>query len=101
MRLRVRDLQAQDLVIGEGAGPQTPDPAVIVHQQHVVVGGRLGLDEVLRVGEAVAHQRVVDPAEFLRRKHVFAQVEVVAFVIDEMEGQQAHQTCREVTTARL
>ncbi len=49
---RVGDLQPQDLLIGQGAVAQPGDPPGVVHQQHVLIGGRLGLDEIFRDGEA-------------------------------------------------
>src|SRR5262249_59258961 len=79
---RVGNLEAQDLLIGQGAAAQLLHPGGVVYQADVVVGGRLWRREVLVHGEAGTQQAVVQPAEFLGRKDVVAQVQVVAFVVD-------------------
>ena len=58
----------------------------------LVSGGAIKLGTDLVPGEYVLQVIVKD---------MLAEVQVVTFVIDEMERQRAHQACSEVTTATL
>ena len=104
---RIRDLQPQDVLIAQRAAAQFGDPLCVVHQPHVLIGGRLGLDEIFRRGEARAQHAVVQPAVFLRGKDVLAQMQIVAFVVNQPKRQhgpgaaQSVSDCSAVTTATL
>ena len=84
---RIGDLQAQNVLVAQGAVAQLGDPLGDVHQQDVFVRGGGRLDEILGRGETRADQAVVQPAVFLGGEDVRAEVQVVALGVDQAEGQ--------------
>jgi len=84
---RVRDLEQQFLLIGERAGLELADVVGGVHQQDVVVRGRLRLQEVLRRGQARFQQPLVDEPVLLGGEDMRAQGQVVAVAVDQLKGQ--------------
>src|SRR5207249_4461824 len=70
----------------ERATPQFGHPGGIVHEQHVLVGGRWGLDEIVRPGETGIEKPVAQPAILPGGKNVIAEVQIVLIGIDEPQG---------------
>src|SRR5271165_2726535 len=62
------------------------DPVGGVHAEDVRVAGRVGAEEIFFRGDSFGHESFGDETEFLRGEDVRAEVQVVAFVIDEFEG---------------
>src|SRR5208282_4774240 len=58
------------------------------------IGGRFRAKEIIGEGDAVLHQLIGHQAIFLRGKDVCVQVEIVAFVVDELEGQHERSLWR-------
>ena len=56
----------------ERAGLQLLDVLRLVHQQNVLVGGGLGLEKVVGLGDAGRDQAIADAAVFFGRKDVVA-----------------------------
>ena len=83
---RVRNFHAQLFDRTERAGLEFVDIFVRVDAQNIFVGSRRWRDEVGRRGEFLFDERVADEAVFLRWENVRAEVEVVAFVVDERDG---------------
>jgi len=63
------------------------DPVFGVDSADVGVTGGLGAEKVVEFGDAVVEEFVVDEAEFFGGEYVSAEVEIVAFVVDEFEGE--------------
>ena len=103
----VRNLQPQDVLVAERAVAQFGNVLRLVHQPHVVVGGRLRLHEVFRHREPAAQHTVFQPAIFLGWKDVLPEVQIVAFVVNQPVRQhgpgcrQSVSDCSAVTTATL
>jgi len=76
-------------VESQRAGAQPLHPIPVVDQQQVGLASRLGLDQILGGGQAIPQQPFAEQTEFLRRENVVAQVQVVARMIDQLEGQHA------------
>ena len=86
---RVRNFELDDLGFGQRSGFQAMHPAGIVDSQHIVIGSGLGFDEIGRLGEAFFEQRCVNQPVLARGKHMVAEVEIVARMINELERQHA------------
>jgi hypothetical protein len=63
------------------------DPVFGVDSANVGVGCAFGAEKVVGFGDAVVQELVVNEAKFFGRENVGAEVEVVALVVDEFEGQ--------------
>jgi hypothetical protein len=57
--------------------------------QNVIVARRHGLQEVLLRGYSLLQEPFVNETVFLRRKNMRTQIQVVAFVVNELERQHA------------
>ncbi len=84
---RVRNLQPYDLLEAQRAGFQPAYPPGLVHQQHVFIPRRLGLDEVFRFHHPFLQQPLADQPVLLRGEDVVAEVQVVTGMVDQLEGQ--------------
>jgi hypothetical protein len=62
------------------------DPVFGVNATDVGIGGGFRAEKVAGFGDAVVEEFVVDQAKFFGRENVGAEIEVVAFVVDEFEG---------------
>ena len=69
----IRNLQAQNILIGECAAAQFRNPLRVVHQQDVLVRRRLRRREILGRGEPRADQPVVQPPVFFRGEDVVSE----------------------------
>jgi hypothetical protein len=56
-----------------------------VNAEKVLVGGAIGFHDVVRRGDFFAEEEFVEQAEFLRWENVCAEIEIVAWVVDEFE----------------
>ena len=63
------------------------DPVFGVDSADVGVASGFRAEKVAGFGDGVVEEFVVDQAEFFGGKDVGAEIEVVAFVVDEFEGQ--------------
>src|SRR5208337_776454 len=84
---RVGHFENHQIVLRERAGLELVHPVGRVHALDIRVGGGFRAKEIIGEGDAVFHQLIGDQAVFLRGKDVRAQVEIVEFVVDELEGQ--------------
>ena len=82
---RIRDFELHLFAGGECPGFEFVDPVGRMDAQDVGVGGGFRAEKVFNVGDGVVEEFVVNEAEFLRRKDVGAEMQVVVFVIDEFE----------------
>jgi len=89
---RIRDLEFHLFAVRKRAGFEFLDPVRGVHPKDVCVGSRFGAEEVVELGNAVVEEFIVNETEFLRRENMGAEVEVVAFMIDELEGEHGSDT---------
>jgi hypothetical protein len=62
-----------------------------MYQANVVIGGRLGLKEILRDGGSEREQAVVYELVFLAGKDVMSHGEQIAITVDEPERQHKRQ----------
>ena len=81
----IGDLQVRQLFQGKCAGPQPLHPIRRMHQHQIVIGGGLGLDEIIRTRESVRQQAFTDQAKLLRWENMRTQIEIVAGVINKFE----------------
>jgi adenylate cyclase, class 2 len=88
----VRDFQLQDLVKTQRSGAKAADPPFIVNQNEVLFRGWLGCYEISGARELLGQHPLADEAVFLGGKHMIAEVEVIAFVVDKPE--RKHETGR-------
>jgi len=65
-----------------------------VNAEKVLVGGAVGLNDVVRRGDFFAEEKFVEEAEFLRWENVCAEVEIVAWVVDEFEWEHGMDSGR-------
>src|SRR6266481_1709038 len=90
---RVRHLKPHFFAGGQGSGLQLTHPICRVNTKNVFVRGRVWRQEIVFCGDSLAQQQLGNETEFLRRKNVFAEIQVVAFVIDQFERQ--HRVLRD------
>ncbi len=85
--LGIGDFEFHEFAGGERGGFEFVDPVRSVDEEDVGVGGGIGAEDVFGGCNGVAEKFVGDEAEFLRGEDVGAEVEVVAFVVEEFEGE--------------
>jgi hypothetical protein len=61
-------------------------------EENVGIARGLGNEKIGSVGEALGKKRVVNQTIFLRRKDMRAEIQVVAVVIDKLEGQHGNRS---------
>jgi|SRR5580704_10588495 hypothetical protein len=64
--------------------------------QNICVGGRLWRQKIIRRGNAIGKQLVVNQTIFLRWKNVRAQIQIVSLIVHELEWHHDGQDYREV-----
>ncbi len=92
---RVRDLKFHLFKRAERPGPKLVHIFRGVYEQDVLVGSRLGFQEVRGLGNAACEQTVVDEPVLLGREDVSPDGQVVAVAVDELEeehGVRFHDT---------
>ena len=82
----VRDFHAEDFVGSERAGFEFVNVGGSVDAEDVVVGSRLGRDDVGGGDEILGDEGVADEAVLLRRENMRAEVKVVIVVVDDGDG---------------
>ena len=83
----IGDFQFHLIARGQCAGFELLDPVFGVDAEDIGVGCGFGAEEVARFSDAFVQEFVVDEAKFFGGKDVGAEIEVVALVVDEFEGQ--------------
>jgi len=58
-----------------------------VDAEEIVVGSATGLENVIGGRDFLAEEEFVEEAEFLRWENVGAEIEIVAGVVDKLEGE--------------
>jgi hypothetical protein len=61
-------------------------------EENVLVTRGSGREKIGRVGNSLGKKRVVHEAIFLRRKDMCAEIQVVAVVVDKLEGQHGNRS---------
>ena len=82
---RIRHFQFHHVAGCERARFQLAHPVRRMNAQNVLVARDLRAQEILGYSYVFTEQHFVDQTEFLRRKDVRAEIEIVAFVIDQFE----------------
>ena len=67
------------------SGFQPMHPAGIVNSQNVVIGSGLRFDEIGWLGEALCEQPIVNEPVLARGKHMVAEIEIVARMVNQLE----------------
>jgi hypothetical protein len=90
----VRNLEPDNVLVGHRPGLQLANPFGGVHQAQFIVRGRRGLGEILRAGQAFFNQAPVHQPVLSRWKDMIAQVQVVAFMVNESKWQHRARLLR-------
>ena len=84
---RVGDFHLQFFARTESAGLQLLHVLGFVDKQDVLVGGGLGLEEIVGVGDAGGDEAVANAAIFFRGEDVLADGQEIGVAVDELEGE--------------
>ena len=95
---RIGNLELENFVIGQRAIAKPCDPAAIVREKQVLELRRSRRDEIRLIGESLRQHPFADQLELHRRKDVIANIEIVARMINQLEGEH---DCSAVITATL
>ena len=80
---RIGNFEPEDFLVAQGPAAQLVHVCGVVNQAHIIVGGRLGRDEIFGRGEAGMQETIAQPAELLRGEDVFPEIQIVAFVVNQ------------------